>query len=139
VTRPGNVNRTRFPRLIGACLLIVAIAVLGSIFVPPLVLRDALAPAELAPYVDDARSSVGQNIEGLLPVHLRFTHARCRADGGSVLIFEQWQPPYLGVRYAYAMAGDSPPNSWGGGTGFEDLTSDSEIAYFMGSNEVDCE
>ena len=42
-------------------------------------------------------------------------------------------------RYAYAMAGDSPPYGWGGGTGFDDLTDDQEIAFFMGSNEVDCD
>ena len=46
---------------------------------PPAVLRDAPAPTVLAPYVRDARASVRQNIEGLLPAHLRYIGARCRA------------------------------------------------------------
>ena len=120
-------------------LLIVAVAILGSIVVPPVVLRDAAAPARLAPYVDNARASVSQHVDGLLPRHLRYIGARCRAGGGAVFIFEQWQPPYLGNRYAYGMTGSFPPNGWGGGTGIDALRNDPEIAFFLGTREVDCE
>ena len=110
----------------------------GVISLPPLILRDAPAPPVLAPYVGDARASVRQNIEGLLPAHLRYIGARCRADGGAVILFEQWQPPYVDVRYAYAMAGSLPTLAWSGGTGWEDLAEDPEIAAFLGSTEVAC-
>jgi len=138
-TRPRVVNKSRPIGIAGLVVLVLGIVLVGSIFVPPIVLRDADAPTRLAPYVDSARRSVGQNIDGLLPSHLRYVAARCRSDGGAVLVFEQWQPPYVGPRYAYAMAGAVPPSGWSGGTSFEDLRDDPEIAFFLGSNEVDCE
>ena len=124
---------------ISSILIVVLLTMTGGVIIlPPLVLRDAPAPTVLAPYVRSARASVRQNIEGLLPVHLRYVGARCRAGGGTVILFEQWQPPYLNVRYAYAMAGSLPTAGWSGGTGWDDLAEDPEIAAFLGSKEVVC-
>ena len=121
---------------LGGFVLLVAI---GSIAVPPLVLRDAPAPARIAPFVGDARSSLVREAQGLLPLHLRYAEARCRRDGGALLVFEQWEPPYVGSRYAYAMSGAWPPSGWGGGIGIGDLRGDAEIAAFLGTDEVHCE
>ncbi len=55
-----------------------------------------------------------------------------------MILFEQWQPPYLDVQYAYAMAGSLPTSAWSGGTGWDDLAEDPEIAAFLGSREVAC-
>jgi hypothetical protein len=119
-------------------LLVIMVAI-GSIAVPPLVLRDAPAPAHIAPFLGDARSSLFREAVRLLPLHLRFAEARCRRDGGALLVFEQWEPPYLGFRYGYVMSGTWPPTGWGGGVGMVDLRSDPEIAAFMGTDEVPCE
>lgn len=122
--------------MVAAVLLLGAI---GTLAVPPMVLRDAQAPMRVAPFVDDARADVLREIDHVLPVYLRFVAARCRADGGALLVFEHWMPPYVGVRYSYAMSGTWPPTSWGGGISVADLARDPEIAAFLRSDEVPCE
>lgn len=126
-------------RLAALVALIAFIVIPGTIAVPPLVLRDARAPAHIAPYVGDARASLLGEVDQVVPIHLRFVAARCRADGGALLVFEHWEAPYLAVRYSYAMSGTWPPSAWGGGIGMEDLAGNPEIAAFMGADEVSCE
>jgi hypothetical protein len=127
-------------RTLGIASLAIAMVAAASIALPPVLLRDAPAPARIAPHVADARASVwGAAFRFPLPLHLRFVGARCRADGGEVLVFEQWEPPYLMVRYGYAMTGRWPPLGWSGGSNWDDLADDPEIAQFLGSEEVPCE
>jgi hypothetical protein len=126
-------------RLAALLAVVFLVAIVGTISVPPLLLRDAAVPARVAPYLADARASLLREAVGTLPLHLRFTAARCRADCGALLAFEQWQRPYLDVRYGYVMSAAWPPNGWSGGTGMEDLAGDPEIAAFLGSSEVSCE
>ncbi len=133
------VQRTRRLRLVGLLAFLVSLIVIGSITVPPLLLRDAPAPARIAPFVDDARTRLLDEIDHVVPIHLRLVAARCRADGGALLVFEHWEPPYLVVRHSYAMSGTWPPSGWGGGIGMEDLAGDPEIAAFLMSGEVPCE
>ena len=132
-------KRFRPVRLLALLVVVLLVAIVGAIAVPALILRDEPVSARVAPYLADARASLFREAVRILPLHLRFVAARCRADGGTVLVFEQWEPPYVGVRYGYIMSGAWPPTGWGGGTGSEDLADDSEIAAFLGSNEVSCE
>jgi hypothetical protein len=133
------VKRSRRLRLFGLLAVLVILVVFGSIVVPPLVLRDAAAPAHIEPFLSDARARLYGEAVRLLPLHLRFVEARCRRDGGALLVFEQWELPYLGSRYGYVMSGTWPPTGWGGGVGMIDLRGDPEIAAFMGTDEVPCE
>lgn len=115
------------------------LAIVGTVAVPALMLPDAPAPAHLGPYVAAARARLLGELDDLLPAHLRFVAARCRADGGALLVFEQREPPFLGVRYSYVMSGTWPPTGWGGGVGMDDLEGDPEIAAFLTFGEVPCE
>jgi hypothetical protein len=133
------VKRPRPLRLAALLAGILLVAAVGTITLPSLVFRDAPAPAHIAPYVDDGRASLHREAVRLLPLQLRLASARCRADGGALLVFEQWELPYLGFRYGYVMSGTWPPEGWGGGVGMEDLSADPEIAAFMGADEVPCE
>ncbi len=133
------VQRPRPVRLVGLVALVLLLAIVATAAVPPLVLRDARAPAHVAPYVGEARARLLGELDDLLPAHLRFVAARCREDGGALLVFEQREPPYLGVRYSYVMSGTWPPTGWGGGIGMEDLDGDPEIAAFLMPGEVPCE
>ena len=129
-------SRRRSLALVVTALPAVAIA---AIVLPPIVLRDAPAPARIASYVEAGRSDLRGNIDGL-PPHLRFVAARCRADGGVMLVFEQWAPPYLVVPYAYVMSGHWPPlQGWSGGANWHDLADDPEVAAFFGSSEIACD
>ena len=133
VQRPHPIRLVR----LGASILLLAIV--GTVAVPALVLRDADAPAHIAPYVGDARARLLGELDDLLPAHLRFVAARCRAGGGALLVFEQREPPNLGVRYSYAMSGTWPPTGWSGGIGMDELDGDPEIAAFLMPGEVPCE
>ena len=69
--------------------------------VPPLVLRDADVTPRVAPLVEHARQWVIGNSRAFpLPIHPRLIDARCFVSGFLALYFEEWVPPYLGVRYA---------------------------------------
>jgi hypothetical protein len=132
-------KRLRPLRVAALLAVVLLVAVIGTITVPPLLLRDAPVPGRVAPYLADARASLLREAVGILPPHLRFTAARCRADGGALLVFEQWKPPNVDVRYGYVMSTTLPPNGWSGGTGMKDLAGDPEIAAFLASSEVSCE
>ena len=112
--------------------------------VPPLLLRDAAAPAQVAPLVDDARHTViGNSRVFPLPLHPRFIDARCFKDGFIALYFEEWVPPYLGVRYAVAVGElGAPVNGWEGGYHLDSIgpgsTFDQEWVPLLG-DEVSCE
>ncbi len=124
--------------LVLGSLILGAIAV-ATIAVPPIVLRDEPAPDRIAPYVDIGRADLRANIGiAALPHHLRFIEARCRADGGAMLVYEQWAPPYLTVAYAYVMSGHWPPTDWAGGANSHDLADDPEVLAFFGSSEIPC-
>lgn len=128
-------------RTLGIAVSALIVAVIAFIALPPVLLPDAAAPAQIAPYVEDARANLRANIGKLaIPPYLRFVEARCRADGGVMLVFEQWAPPYLTVPYAYVLSGRWPVLGWGaGGANQDDLANDPEVAPFFGSSEVPCE
>lgn len=109
-------KRLRPLRLAALLAVVLLVAIIRTIAVPPLVLRDAPAPVRVVPYLADARASLFRQAVGILPLHLRFAAARCRADGGALLVFEQWQPPYVGVRYGYVTSGTYPPTGWAADT-----------------------
>ena len=143
MTRRSHLRR--FVALGALLALVVVVALVGMTALPPLLLRDAPVPANIAPYIADARARLfGEAFRLPLPVHLRFVGARCRREGGALLVFEQWKAPYLGTRYAYAMSGTWPPTEWGGGYGGDggygmtDLSNDPEIAASMVLGEVPC-
>ncbi len=72
--------------------------------VPPVVLRDADTSPRVAELVDNARQWVSGNARSFpMPLHPRLIDARCFDDGFFALYFEEWVPPYLGVRYAVAV------------------------------------
>jgi hypothetical protein len=82
------------------------------------------------------KSTLSQ-IEGLRISTLQLVDARCRADGGVVLIFEQRSFPPFSSSYAYAVTGKWPPQEWAGGTDQSEPLS-SEVLYFLQDGEVPC-
>jgi hypothetical protein len=94
--------------------------------------EDALIPLGYAGKVDDARSSLQSNWEGLIQPTFAFVEVRCRVDGGMMIVFRQGGPG--SGAFAYAMQGPQAvdgPDGWGGGFGVEDLAADEEIAFFF--------
>jgi hypothetical protein len=87
--------------------------------------------------VESARDSVGDNAEGLVRPWFAFVDARCRADGGVVIIFRE-QGPFSDGQFAYAMQGGGAV-AWGGGIGIDDPATDDEIVrFFAAAPEVGC-
>lgn len=112
---------------------------LGMVVVPPIVLPDRPAPASVAGLIDDARHSIWTNADdaGLI-VHLRFVEARCARANAVILIFEEWRPPYLGPRHAFAV-GSMGGESWGGGTGQDDMSGiEEELTFNFGADQHPC-
>jgi hypothetical protein len=137
--------RLRVAAAIAAAAIVGTIAAIYSL--PPVLLRDASAPASLKPFVDGARATIrSQAIEGPLfwwPLHLRFVEARCSSTPrtGVALIFEEWRPPYRSTTYAVAWRGSMPTSAdgaWGGGIGMHRVYDDEEFVYQMGLNTVVC-
>lgn len=99
---------------------------------------DAPAPAGVAPFVDAARATLERNHDGI--ARFAFTSARCRADRGVVLMFEQHG--LLGSEgAAFALSGSpaADAGAWGGGFGVADVANDPEIRLFLQSgSEVPC-
>jgi hypothetical protein len=91
VGRRIAMKRLRPLRLAALLAVALLVAVIGTITVPPLLPRDEPVPARVAPYLADARASLFREAVGILPLHLRFAATRCHADGGALLVFEQWQ------------------------------------------------
>jgi hypothetical protein len=97
-------------------------------------------PRGLEDAVASARASVEGNWEGFPRPGFAFAGARCRLDGGLVIIFLEQGWGARG-RFAYAMAGGGAvPGVWAGGTGIDDLATDEEIiSFFTEVPEVPCE
>ncbi len=130
----------RAGRVVGAVSLGLVAVMAAAILLPPVAWPDAAASAWLTPYIANARTSVfGHAFTMPLPLHLRFAGARCRRDGGVLLFFEQYEPPYLETRHACTNHGRRSPQVGGGGYGLTDLADDPEIAAFLGSDEIPCE
>ena len=103
------------------------------------ILPDEPVPERLRDHVGDARATVRRAWPGIGLRPLRLAAARCRDDGGVVLVFEKTGP--LARRYAYVLTGFWPPAAWDGGGWFPDLQSvqhEPVIVAFLGSREVDC-
>ena len=113
----GDVRPLLTGALTGAVLFLIVAVVTYT--VPPLLLRDAPVPAALTAHIEDARRSIRSHSRVFpRPLHARFFQARCFDDGMVALYFEEWVPPYLGVRYAVAVGPREPVHgvySWGGG------------------------
>lgn len=110
--------------------------------VPPLVLHDAPAPAGLTAQIEDARDSVRAKSRVFpRPLHPRFVQARCFDDGVLALYFEEWVPPYLGVRYAVAVGAREAIHGgmygWEGGYHLTDVGPGSEIEAQLTSQRGD--
>lgn len=115
--------------------LVVVVVSLGAGTIRP----DEPVPEWLRDHVGDARATVSRAWPGIVPRHLRLAAARCRDDGGVVLVFEE--TGLLARGYAFALTGFWPPAAWDGGLGFPDLQSvlhEPVIVSFLGSREVDC-
>ena len=112
---------------------------------PPLLLDDEPVAAGLEPLVEDARRSIiGQSRVFPRPLYPRLIEARCFSDETVALYFEEWVPPYVGLRYAVAVG---PLNThdgvsaWEGGYHLDDIGQGSpiedELAGQLG-DEVAC-
>jgi hypothetical protein len=120
---------------------IVGVRRLGVLLIPMLLVacsfgtQNAAIPAGMAE-VESARRSLIQNEETPIRSSFSFRSARCRADGGLLLIFD--------VRHLYghgvALARQGPgAEHWVGGWGVMDLESDPEIIHFFSEQpEVAC-
>ena len=135
----------RVRRIITIVMLSLGGIVLALVVLPPLLLRDAQAPATLSPFIDGARAQLkSELVDGPLfwwPNYLRFTEARCSVvyPGRVALVFELWRPPYVPPAYAVAMRGSMPSStsdSWGGGWGIGSVYGDTEFIYQMGADAV---
>jgi len=118
---------------------VAPVALIGVLWGPNVLFADSAAPASVRPYVEAARADLASNLNDhqLLPFHLRFLRAECRAEGGAVFIFEQRVFPYTEVKYAYAMSGFWPPSAWSGGAQL-DVPWDTEMARLLGGHSVPC-
>jgi hypothetical protein len=96
-------------------------------------------PSGLQDEVESARRSLKENWERPVPVSFAFVAARCRADGGLLLTFEQ--RGVIGSEgLAIAMRGPTGAvDDWGGGFAPIDPRTDPEIlAFFSLAPEVAC-
>jgi predicted ABC-type sugar transport system permease subunit len=128
-----------FPTRVVAISLLALAALVAVVVAPSALFADASAPVTIAPFVDAGRADLAGNFNDhqVLPFHLRFVRAECRASGGAVLVFEQRTFPYTDVRYAYVMSGYWPPIAWSGGAGLSAATDD-EMAAFLAEGIVPC-
>lgn len=99
-----------------------------------------IAPGAAAPYIGAARTSLESNHDGAMTPTFTFHSARCREDGGLVLLFEQRGG--LGSEgLAFALAGTPSADAgvWAGGFAPTDADSDPEIVvFFAEASEVAC-
>jgi streptogramin lyase len=98
----------------------------------------ASIPPGLEPRVESARRSLEGHWEGLLRPSFTFLAARCRADGGVLVLFAQ-----QGIGsgdLAIAMQGPGwLADAWSGGFGTIDPQTDPDIvAFFAQVREVPC-
>lgn len=98
------------------------------------------APASLADYVEGARASLQQHWEGSNHPSFAFTSARCRSDGGVVLLFEQRAGDgAVGTAFALSSRPSGDPDAWAGGFAPVNPETDPEITAFFGEGmEVSC-
>jgi hypothetical protein len=98
-----------------------------------------VVPSGLQDEVDSARRSLEVLWDGPPPVSFAYVGARCRADGGVLLTFEQ--RGVIGSEgLAIAMRGPAAAvDDWGGGFAPIDPRTDPEIlAFFSLAPEVAC-
>jgi hypothetical protein len=98
---------------------------------------EAPIPPRFEATVAGARASLADNWDRPEPPSFAFNQIRCRADGGLLVVFDQYQ---LGNRQGYAIALQGPGASgWGGGYGVADVGSDPEVrGFFSEQPEVSC-
>ena len=101
---------------------------------------DAPAPARFGPFIEGARAAFDLQDGGPVPATFRFVAARCRDDGGVVMVFEQSggsRPGGLAVAMSRTPSADA--SSWAGGFAPIDPVTDPEVlAFFEGGREVPC-
>lgn len=124
-------------RLAGA---VAVAAIAGSLLLltagAPLIWPDQTIPAPYSEQIDQARSSVRGQVEGLRFPHFQLVEIRCGANGAVAYVFDQIEAPYIETRYAYAVTGTWPPSGWSGGITLT-TRDDTELAYLLGT-EVPC-
>lgn len=130
--------RLAWLRIVVAIATTTVIAVVANRIATPLVWPDRPVPERLAGYIDDARTVTGRHLDGIRFVHLRLEGVRCRRDGGTIIAFEQIEPPYQRSLHAYVMS-PWPPTSWDGAVNVSDVATDPEVLAFLGRDEVSCE
>jgi len=98
---------------------------------------DASPPDSVAPFVDAAREALRR--EDDRHRDFAFRSARCREDGGVVLLFEQYGAASEGLAVALSGAPAADPGVWAGGFASIDPATDPEIrAFFEARREVRC-
>ena len=121
-------------------VLAIAAIVTVLLVVPPIALPDKPAPASVAGLIDEARHSIWTNANdaGYI-VHLQFVEARCARTDAVILIFDEWRPPYLAPKHAFAV-GSTTGEGWGfGGTGQDDMFGiEEELSFNFGSDQHPC-
>ena len=101
-------------------------------------LPDSTAPPSVAPFVEAARESL--HLQDDRHRSFVFRQARCRRDGGVVLLFEQYGRASEGLAFAMSGVPGGDPWSWGGGFAPIDPATDPELlAFFRESPEVACD
>lgn len=103
---------------------------------------DAPIPPGYADLVSGARTSLANNMDGILRPGLAFRGIRCFANGGLVVVFREVGGANDG-RAAWTIRGrggadqGGDPSSWGGGFGADSMAE--EIAFnFPGVPQVAC-
>lgn len=116
--------------ILAAAGLVVVLAI-APYTLPPLLIDDEPVAAALQPLVEDARRSIiGQSRAFPRPLHPRLIDARCFSNETIALYFEEWVPPYLGVRYAVAVGPLNPVDgmsAWEGGYHLDEIGPGSRI------------
>lgn len=94
----------------------------------------------MADCIDAARLSLEVHFEASDRPTFSFQSARCRADGGVVLLFKQrGRDSADGTAFALSGRPSSDPGAWAGGFAPVDPASDPEImAFFRDGMEMAC-
>jgi hypothetical protein len=102
---------------------------------------DAPIPPAYEAKVEEARTSLEENWEGLPRPNFAFVRIRCRMDGGLLVTFVERGGRHDGM-FSVAMQGPEAIDGWGGwagGFGIPDVDADGEIRHFFSeSPEAAC-
>lgn len=116
---------------------IIRLIVIGSLAAGCVAANDAPIPAGYDDRVAAARTSLEQNLDGLIRPTLSFAEVQCFANGGHVVVFTRSDKNDPSATAWTIQGPGAPADGWGGGFGAQGMAE--EIAFnFAGVPRVPC-